>query len=130
MSKEFQTELYVWGNDEDGQLGLGHRYCKNGQPKVLLHPKTCSFNILIKEVACGEDFTFLLTSRGLLYAMGSNQHGKLGLSQSKAEVVTTPKLVDSLASHVIESVACGLNHSLAVTADSGLVYSWGCGAHG
>ena len=24
--KEYYTEIYVWGNDEYGQLGLGHRY--------------------------------------------------------------------------------------------------------
>ena len=44
---------------------------------------------------------------------------------------STPKLVESLAKHVIRKVACGLNHAVAVTEDSGgLCYSWGCGSHG
>lgn len=25
------TEIYVWGNDEFGQLGLGHRYQQQNQ---------------------------------------------------------------------------------------------------
>ena len=47
------TEIYVWGNDEYGQLGLGHRYHttqkmvvqeNEEQPlKQLSIPKSCSF---------------------------------------------------------------------------------------
>ena len=80
------TELFVWGNDQHGQLGLGHKYLSNkptarledGEPipntkkKILELPKSCSFSIQIRDVACGEDFAFLLTKKGLLYAMGSN----------------------------------------------------------
>jgi len=42
----------------------------------------------------------------------------------------TPKLVDCLSRRPIHKVACGLNHAVAVTKNSGKVYSWGCGAHG
>ena len=80
MSK-LATEIYVWGSDNHGQLGLGHRYSPtNSHEKQLTTPKTCSFNIVISSVSCGEDFTFLLTSAGLVYGMGSNQYGKLGLN--------------------------------------------------
>ena len=43
---------------------------------------------------------------------------------------STPKLVESLARHAIKKVSCGLNHAIAVTVNSGLCYSWGCGSHG
>ena len=68
--------------------------------------------------------------------MGSNQSGKLGLTQKKSEhndlpqFVNTPKLVEILANNVIAKVSCGLNHALAVTRDSGIVYSWGSGTFG
>jgi alpha-tubulin suppressor-like RCC1 family protein len=82
-SNKLATELYVWGSDTMGQLGLGHRYTqKQTDSKKLLTPKTCSFNILILSVSCGEDFTFLLTNADLVYGMGSNQYGKLGLNQN------------------------------------------------
>jgi len=52
------TEIYVWGNDEYGQLGLGHRYLsrsessrsdqhsaigKEEDSKKLNIPKSCTF---------------------------------------------------------------------------------------
>jgi alpha-tubulin suppressor-like RCC1 family protein len=65
----------------------------------------------------------------MVYGMGSNQYGKLGLDQNiKAQ--STPKLIDSLSQHKIASVACGLNHALAVTTETGVVYSWGSGNQG
>ena len=55
------TELFVWGNDQYGQLGLGHKYLTatakpsdrrdEGEPipnqrkKILENPKSCSFSI-------------------------------------------------------------------------------------
>ena len=126
---------------------------------MLKNPKSCSFSIQISEVSCGEDFAFLLTKKGLLYGMGSNQFGKLGIYSQEnltagdagqygkilnAELdntantslveelpsANTPKLIKSLSKHCITKVACGLNHALAVTRDYGYCYSWGCGTHG
>lgn len=100
MTSKFSTELFVWGNDQMGQLGLGHRYTQKQDKKFLPVPKTCSFNIQISEVACGEDFTFLLTGKGLLYGMGSNQFGKLGFAfTDEASFFATPKLIESLTTH-------------------------------
>ena len=85
IEKSSNTELYVWGSDQFGQLGLGHKYLQSSKSdgnKVLRAPKSCSFSIQITDISCGEDFAFLLTSKGLLYAMGSNQFGKLGIKNS------------------------------------------------
>ena len=62
--------------------------------------------------------------------MGSNQFGKLGFFYSKENAYyTTPKLVESLSTHQFAKVTCGLNHALAVTKDTGVVYSWGSNLH-
>jgi hypothetical protein len=44
------TEVFVWGDDTCGQLGLYHQKVKKGtqDQKSFKVPKTCSFNILIK----------------------------------------------------------------------------------
>jgi len=49
------TEVFVWGDDSYGQLGLYHQKLKKGYQaiKSFKVPKTCSFNILIKQVSCG-----------------------------------------------------------------------------
>lgn len=44
--------------------------------------------------------------------------------------VSLPKLIECLSQHRIARVACGLNHTLAVTAETGVVYTWGSGLLG
>jgi len=70
------TEVYCWGNDRDGQLGLGH----NSEQLAYAKPKCCSFNISIGKMACGQDHSVFITSNGLVYSMGSNGLGQLGIN--------------------------------------------------
>ena len=72
---------------------MGHKYIKktglegvSDTEMKLAAPKSCSFKIQIDQVAAGEDFSFLVTKKGLLYAMGNNQFGKLGISNSKTTI--------------------------------------------
>ena len=53
---EFYTEVFSWGNDEAGQLGLGatenqeqELMVKNGFPV----PRFCSYNVTIRMISCG-----------------------------------------------------------------------------
>ena len=59
-----------------------------------------------------------------MYGMGSNQYGKLGLPLT-VKSSSTPKLIDQLSKHKIDIISCGLNHALALTKATGVVYSWG-----
>lgn len=58
------TEVFVWGDDSFGQLGLYHQKLKKGNKDQVSFklPKTCSFNILIKQISCGENHSSILTS--------------------------------------------------------------------
>ena len=72
------TEVYVWGSDSQGQLGMG-----TDQPhKTHVVPRLCSFNILLKQVSCGENHAALLSASGHVYTMGSNYMGKLGIANT------------------------------------------------
>jgi X-linked retinitis pigmentosa GTPase regulator len=62
------TEVYVWGGntnpnfpnllgDHYGQLGLGQKYTGKTYPD----PKICSFNLVIREVSCGEEHAAFIT---------------------------------------------------------------------
>ena len=53
------------------------------QSSVIKLPKLCSYNILIKQVACGADHSHLLSQDGYVYSMGANNEGVLGLGQSQ-----------------------------------------------
>ena len=39
---------------------------------IIAAPKMCSYNILIKSIACGEAHTHLLSQDGFVYSMGNN----------------------------------------------------------
>ncbi|XP_054632084.1 secretion-regulating guanine nucleotide exchange factor isoform X2 [Dunckerocampus dactyliophorus] len=111
-------EAFACGQNHRGQLGLGH----TANCSTLQH---CSgLNQRVTNVACGWDFTLLLTDFGKLLACGSNVFGQLGIGPTathSAELV----LVEGLKERVV-SVAAGLRHSIAVT-DSRCVYQWGTG---
>ncbi len=61
--------------------------------------------------------------------MGSNAEGKLGFAKEKAPKVMIPKLLESLLGPQIVDIACGDNHTVAVTS-SGECFSWGNGHYG
>jgi X-linked retinitis pigmentosa GTPase regulator len=47
-------------------------------------PKVCSFNIIVKQVSCGEEHTVFVSGEGgYVYAMGNNADGKLGINNHK-----------------------------------------------
>ena len=54
----YYTEVYAWGSDTFGQLGISAQDTGKNYPK----PKVCSFNIVIKEISCGEEHTAMITS--------------------------------------------------------------------
>ncbi|XP_016519904.1 secretion-regulating guanine nucleotide exchange factor isoform X3 [Poecilia formosa] len=111
-------EVFVCGQNHRGQLGLGH---STDVSTLQLCPV---LNHRVANVACGWDFTLLLTDSGQLLACGSNAFGQLGVGQTvthSAELLA----VEALKEPVV-SVAAGLRHSLAVSA-SGSVYQWGTG---
>lgn len=61
------NECYIWGNNDRGQLGLGHNQNQNKPQKLyLLH---------IISVSCGGYHTIALTKTGTLYVWGLNTSG-------------------------------------------------------
>ncbi|XP_063107844.1 secretion-regulating guanine nucleotide exchange factor isoform X5 [Cavia porcellus] len=112
-------DLFVCGLNKDGQLGLGHTedvvyftFCKSlgGCP--------------IQQVACGWDFTIMLTENGQVLSCGSNSFGQLGVPPGPRRCVV-PQAIELLREKVV-CVAAGLRHALAATV-SGIVFQWGTG---
>ncbi|XP_063857873.1 RCC1 and BTB domain-containing protein 2-like isoform X4 [Scylla paramamosain] len=73
-------------------------------------------NYSIVQVAAGDQHSLALTSWGLIYARGDNGYGELGVNSCDSHTATR-KLVKSLARKVTVQLACGANHTLALTAD-------------
>lgn len=117
------NKIYVWGNNDEGQLGLGDHTTQNS-PKELLF-RTC---LKIESVSCGLDHTMALTTRGTIYIWGGNDSGQLGLGDTlNKNFPHELRLRES-----IKSIYCGNYHTICVTL-IGKIYVWGanrCGQLG
>ncbi|XP_047632136.1 secretion-regulating guanine nucleotide exchange factor isoform X3 [Phacochoerus africanus] len=114
-----QGNLFVCGLNKDGQLGLGHT-------EDVLYFTLCKslLGCPIQQVACGWDFTIILTKNGQVLSCGSNSFGQLGVPHGPRRCVV-PQSIEVQREKVV-SIAAGLRHALAATA-SGLVFQWGTG---
>jgi alpha-tubulin suppressor-like RCC1 family protein len=65
-------QLYVWGNCEQGQLGIGNR------DKILRLPTHLSSmnNEIIMDMVCGETHVICITTTGKLYGWGQGLAGR------------------------------------------------------
>ena len=63
MTKPY-TAVYVVGSTE--QLGF-----QSDKPYIS-SPKLCCYNILIKQIVCGDNHTHILSQDGFLYSFGQN----------------------------------------------------------
>eukprot|EP01091_Cochliopodium_minus_P013291 TRINITY_DN4247_c0_g1_i1.p1 TRINITY_DN4247_c0_g1~~TRINITY_DN4247_c0_g1_i1.p1 ORF type:complete len:316 (-),score=72.14 TRINITY_DN4247_c0_g1_i1:58-1005(-) len=77
-------ELFVFGDNSNGQLGLGQKIFSVDKPTLLMTNPT------IEIVSVGQIHTILYTSNGDLLGFGDNSFGQLGLGE---EIVDTPKLI-------------------------------------
>ncbi len=116
------TEVFAWGADRYGQLGLG-----GGRSYAV--PRFCTFNVVIRHVSCGEQHSAFISGDGTIFTMGSNADGRLGIGDRTVKTSSTPCLVEALSRFKSATVACGWGHTAAVT-DSGDLYTWGVGEFG
>jgi len=133
------SSVFVWGNGDAGQLGLGpirktekfgnplSGYYKEKEP-VALTTVPLEDGETIVEFAGGADHSLAVTSNGKVFGWGGSKHGKLGTGDvAKEETVVHPKRIDGdLAGVQVVSVACGDSHSCAVDSE-GRLYTWGWG---
>lgn len=71
-----ETELFSFGNNEFGQLGLSH-YTSHSLPQKIFFFD----NLEILQISLGYNHSLVLTKSGL-YAFGYNRYGQLGLSNN------------------------------------------------
>ncbi|KAH0747528.1 uncharacterized protein [Solanum tuberosum] len=125
-------DVFIWGEGTgDGVLGGGpHRVSSSFGAKLdSLFPKALESAVVldVQNIACGGRHAALVTKQGEIFSWGEESGGRLGHGIDSD--VLHPKLIDSLSHSNIELVACGENHTCAVTL-SGDLYTWGDGDFG
>ncbi|XP_034237400.1 probable E3 ubiquitin-protein ligase HERC4 [Thrips palmi] len=121
-------QIFSWGSDSFGQLGLNLTGSDDQWSAKTV--KNLALSTVV-QIACGQNHTMALTNDGHLYSWGCNRSGQLGLGTT-SEQEKKPTLITSLAGIPMAFIACGSNHSFAVS-KSGAVFGWGknsCGQLG
>ena len=129
---EILGQLYSWGTDQYGQLGLeyfithkqmgAHSSLKVLQPRLTVPLK----DELIKEVCCGYAHTLVINQFGHMYSWGHNDCGQLGIGLDNVpDVVRYPVLNTHIKN--VAKLAAGHEHSLALTKTQEL-FVWGTGS--
>lgn len=106
-------ELYTWGNNNFGQLGLGDTTNRNAPVRVGVQ------NNWIK-IAVGTEFMIGLNSLGQLWAWGNNLSGQLGTEIGAYSFI--PVRIGSASNWT--DIAAGNSHALAINS-GGQLWAWG-----
>ena len=99
------NEIYGWGSNYHGQLGVQNRTDTREPMKCLNWPKN------ITDIKCGDYHVLVLTSNHEVYSCGNNYNGQLG-RKSERDYDVSFKKIDSLSEYDIIRIACGNEYSM------------------
>ncbi|XP_078532225.1 E3 ISG15--protein ligase HERC5-like isoform X2 [Lissotriton helveticus] len=116
-------ELFTWGENTHGQLGLRSQPSRQSTPQLVEH----LMGSPLAQITAGSAHSIALSLTGTVYSWGNNTVGQLGLGHMEKQYL--PTLVKALWNKRVEFVACGAEHT-AVLSKDGLVYTFGAGEHG
>jgi len=123
-------ELYAWGANANGQLGLGTESRTLGSesfPKKLWDQATNNQKFVF--ISAGANHSSAVTKEGRVYMWGADCSGQLGLG-----IGSWPKVFPTRVTGIIEQkhvvmTSCGDKHTLALT-DGGCLWATGRGYEG
>ena len=109
--------VYSWGNNKSGQLGLADNISKCSPQKIKLS------NISI--INCGYGHT-ISYGNGILYGWGSNYSHQLGLGNRNDK--NEPTKVSLFKKDILQ-ISCGSHHTMCLDHDYNMI-GWGNNLHG
>ncbi len=113
-------EVWTWGDNSSGQLGIG-TFDATEIPTKVQSPDIVG----VTDIAAGRSHTLALTSKNIVATWGLNIDGELGdMSYTDTNIPTRAASITTAI-----SVAAGGSHSVALTSD-GAVWAWGTNGDG
>ncbi|KAK0090592.1 hypothetical protein PV325_010558 [Microctonus aethiopoides] len=117
-------DLYSWGANDEGQLGLGPDVKMEHKPTQI----TSLAGIPIAFIACGGYHTIVVSKSGAIYAWGRNTFGQLGINNIECNI-SRPCQLRTVRNAKVRYVSCGEDFSAFLTMDGG-VFTCGAGMYG
>ena len=118
------ADLYCWGNNEYGQLGVAN--VDGGDPVKSIPRPTLTLATVVQVGGC-EETTCALRTSGQVSCVGRNFSGDLGNNTSDLNPHPSPVTVTGLLSPVGQ-LASGTGYHIAVALSDGRVQGWGSNA--
>ncbi|XP_021252472.1 probable E3 ubiquitin-protein ligase HERC4 isoform X2 [Numida meleagris] len=115
--------LFTWGQNTHGQLGLGSQDLLIPVPHLVKELK----GIPLAQIAAGGAHSFVVSFSGAVYSWGKNDFGQLGLGHTEDR--DCPSYVEALEHWKAVFISCGADHT-AVLSKDGLLYTFGAGGAG
>jgi alpha-tubulin suppressor-like RCC1 family protein len=117
VGRDADGNLWAWGQNDAGQLGLGIEADTVASPRKLEGGPWVA-------IAAGQSHTLAIRADGALFSWGSNERGQLGEPGIQRSV---PTRVGSDVNW--SAIAAGDLHSVAIRTD-GTVWAWGANSEG
>ncbi|OQR81723.1 hypothetical protein THRCLA_11473 [Thraustotheca clavata] len=102
-------ELYTWGANDFGQLGLGHTRQRT-TPALVSFPKPSR----ILDVSLGQFHSAAVAATGDVYTWGYDVNGGLGLPDTLG-IQSSPVLVPAFTGLEAVQIQCGWSHTTVLT---------------
>ncbi|NWT80680.1 HERC5 ligase, partial [Lanius ludovicianus] len=116
-------ELFTWGQNTHGQLGVQSQTTFTPKPQLVERLK----GIPLAQIAAGGAHSITVSLSGAVYSWGKNSFGQLGLGDMKDR--DCPSYVGALEHWKTVFISCGADHT-AVLSKEGLVCTFGAGGSG
>ncbi|MEE6461872.1 hypothetical protein FKM82_001435 [Ascaphus truei] len=116
-------QLFTWGQNDHGQLGLGKGFVSQSSPQRVKSLE----GIPLAQVTGGGSHSFALSLSGAVFGWGKNSAGQLGLNDEQAR--ESPCHVKPLRTQKVVYISCGEEHTAILTKTGG-VFTFGAGACG
>ena len=96
--------------------------------RPVLVPRACFNHAPVRMVACGQNFTIVLTKYGRVFSTGANDTGQLGHNDKMSRRIFTQIDPAFFADSTITLIAAGYRHCMALSAEDGALFGWGLNA--
>ncbi|KAL0226674.1 hypothetical protein P9112_013998 [Eukaryota sp. TZLM1-RC] len=125
LALDTDNQVYTWGANDNGQLGLGHR--DNVEfPTIVTVGGT---PLLAKAIVGGHSHSAVIDLEGTVFTVGNNQNGRLGREGAGSGTTVFESITISDGTIPAVRMSAGASNTLVIL-ENGDVYGWGSNSGG